>query len=202
MLFLKHGSSILRQSSNPVVHGRAKPALRGPNSTEPNLFIMEKPHAGLDDCLNMLLSCFRKRRSVLRVWNDADYMRAACDNCKRMRIKALSRNCSLPKEVPVHITLERQEWHFISFLAPPPVIPFPETNLTARKTQLSGGGAASLNRQATIKSVYTQCEEEVSYERHHYIKQGECRAADESRRQGPKKGVSISSRECGNEGYY
>ena len=26
--------------------------------------IMEKPHAGLDDCLNMLLSCFRKRMSV------------------------------------------------------------------------------------------------------------------------------------------
>ena len=26
--------------------------------------IMEKPHTGLDDCLNMLLSCFRKRLSV------------------------------------------------------------------------------------------------------------------------------------------
>ena len=24
---------------------------------------MEKPHTGLDDCLNMLLSCFRKRMS-------------------------------------------------------------------------------------------------------------------------------------------
>ena len=38
-----------------VVHGRAKPVLRGLNSTEPKL------HTGLDDCLNMLLSCFRKR---------------------------------------------------------------------------------------------------------------------------------------------
>ena len=26
--------------------------------------IMEKPHAGLGDCLNMLLSCFRKRMSA------------------------------------------------------------------------------------------------------------------------------------------
>ena len=26
--------------------------------------IMEKPHTELDDCLNMLLSCFRKRMSV------------------------------------------------------------------------------------------------------------------------------------------
>ena len=34
-LFLKHDSSIFRQSSN---HGRAKQVLRGPNSTEPDLF--------------------------------------------------------------------------------------------------------------------------------------------------------------------
>ena len=39
ILFLKHDSSIFRLSLNTyVVHGRAKPVLRGPNSTEPNLF--------------------------------------------------------------------------------------------------------------------------------------------------------------------
>ena len=27
--------------------------------------IMEKPHAGLDDCLRMLQSCFRKRMSAV-----------------------------------------------------------------------------------------------------------------------------------------
>ena len=37
------------------VHGRrSKPLLHGPNST---------PHTGLDDCLNMLLTCFRKSMS-------------------------------------------------------------------------------------------------------------------------------------------
>ena len=30
-----------------------------------NCSIMEKPHAGLDNCLNILLSCFRKRMSGL-----------------------------------------------------------------------------------------------------------------------------------------
>ena len=28
--------------------------------------VMEKPHTGLDDCLRILLSCFRKRKSVLK----------------------------------------------------------------------------------------------------------------------------------------
>ena len=46
-----------------VVPGRDKPVLCGPNST---CSIMEKPHAGLDDCLNMLLSCFRKRMSDIQ----------------------------------------------------------------------------------------------------------------------------------------
>ena len=46
-----------------VVHGRDKPVLCGPNSTGPNLFIMEKPHTGFDGCLRVLLSCFRKRMS-------------------------------------------------------------------------------------------------------------------------------------------
>ena len=46
-----------------VVQGRAKPVLSGPNSRKPNLFHHEKPHAGLDDFLNMLLSGFRKRMS-------------------------------------------------------------------------------------------------------------------------------------------
>ena len=37
ILFLKYDSSIFRQASYPV-HGRAKPVLHRPNSTEPNLF--------------------------------------------------------------------------------------------------------------------------------------------------------------------
>ena len=44
------------------VQGRTKQVLRGPNSTEPSLTcsIMDKPHTGPDDCLNMLLSCFKQ----------------------------------------------------------------------------------------------------------------------------------------------
>ena len=38
ILFIQHDSSIFRQYSKYVVHGRAKPVLYGPNSTEPNLF--------------------------------------------------------------------------------------------------------------------------------------------------------------------
>ena len=39
IIFVKHDSSIFRQSSNLyVVHGGAKPVLCGPNSTEPNMF--------------------------------------------------------------------------------------------------------------------------------------------------------------------
>ena len=30
--------------------------------------IMEKPHTGLDDCLNMLLACFTKKMSGTRPW--------------------------------------------------------------------------------------------------------------------------------------
>ena len=45
-----------------VVHVRAKPVLHEPNSTE-HCFIIEKAHAGLDDFVNFLLPCFRKRMS-------------------------------------------------------------------------------------------------------------------------------------------
>ena len=41
ILFLKHGSSMAFSDSHPtlcVVHGRDKPVLRGPNSTQLNLF--------------------------------------------------------------------------------------------------------------------------------------------------------------------
>ena len=38
ILFLKHDSGILSGPTLYVVHGRAKPVLRGPNNTEPNLF--------------------------------------------------------------------------------------------------------------------------------------------------------------------
>ena len=86
ILILKQESSIFRQSSNPVctvlvlipfhflwvilsmstvVHGSAMPVLHRPNSTESNL---KKPHAGLDDCLNMLLACFRYRISAIDVF--------------------------------------------------------------------------------------------------------------------------------------
>ena len=50
ILFLKQGSSILRQSSIPVCG-----ELFGSSDHE--------PHTGLDDCLRMLLPCFRKRMS-------------------------------------------------------------------------------------------------------------------------------------------
>ena len=46
-----------------MIHGRAKPVLHGPNSTEITSFIMEKSHTRLDECLNMLLSCFRQEMS-------------------------------------------------------------------------------------------------------------------------------------------
>ena len=35
----------------------------GQTATSLNGFIVEKPHTGLDACLNILLSCFRKRMS-------------------------------------------------------------------------------------------------------------------------------------------
>ena len=61
IIFVKHDSSIFRQSSNLyVIHGGAKPVLCGPKS--PTCSIM----SGLDDCLNMQLSCFRKRVSGWR----------------------------------------------------------------------------------------------------------------------------------------
>ena len=55
-----------------VDHGRAKPVLRGQNSTEPNLFHHRETTFRFDDCLNMLLSCFRKRMSGR--WLDALYV--------------------------------------------------------------------------------------------------------------------------------
>ena len=74
-LFLNHNSSIFRQSSNPVCGSwksqasslwAKQYALYGREWHAQSLtcFIMEKPHTGLDECLNVLQSCFRKRMSV------------------------------------------------------------------------------------------------------------------------------------------
>ena len=49
-----------------VVHGRAKLVLWAKTAQSLTCYFMEKPHTGLDDCLNMLLPCFRKRMSVLQ----------------------------------------------------------------------------------------------------------------------------------------
>jgi len=60
--FLKHDSSTFRHSSNPVC-GSWESQL-GQTAQILTRFIVEKPHAGLDACLNMLPSCFRKRMFV------------------------------------------------------------------------------------------------------------------------------------------
>ena len=54
-----------------VVHGRAKPVLCGPNSTDLACPIMEKPHSGLDDCLRMLQVCLRRKMSERRAEEEA-----------------------------------------------------------------------------------------------------------------------------------
>ena len=59
-LALKHESRILRHSSNPVC-GSWKSKASSPWAKQP---IMEKPHTVLDDCLRILLACFRKRMSA------------------------------------------------------------------------------------------------------------------------------------------
>ena len=65
ILFLKHYSSIFKQSSNPVTWFLEEPSQFPVGQTAQSLTcsIMEKPHTGLDHCLNMLLSCFRKGMS-------------------------------------------------------------------------------------------------------------------------------------------
>ena len=67
IIFLKNDSSILRQSSNLVCDSvMVEPSQFSVGKTAKSLtcFIMEKPHTGLDDCLNMLLASFRKRMSA------------------------------------------------------------------------------------------------------------------------------------------
>ena len=57
-----------RQSSNPVSGSRKSQAssLWAKTAQILTCSIMEKPHTWLDDCLNMLLSCFRKGMSDWR----------------------------------------------------------------------------------------------------------------------------------------
>ena len=67
ILFVKHDSGIFRQISNPVcMWFMEEPSQFSIGQTAQSLThsIMEKPHIMLDDCLNMLLSCFRKRMSA------------------------------------------------------------------------------------------------------------------------------------------
>ena len=63
ILFIKHDSSIFRQSSSPVDSFMEEPSqfLVGHTAKSLTCSIMEQPHTGLDDCLNILLSCFRKK---------------------------------------------------------------------------------------------------------------------------------------------
>ena len=65
VLFLKHDSSILRQSSNPVcgfsMMEQARLCAVWPTERELS-WLFHEPHTGLDDfCLRVLLSCFRER---------------------------------------------------------------------------------------------------------------------------------------------
>ena len=64
ILFLKPACSILRQSSNPVC-GSWKSQASSLCAKKQSLTwsIKKKPHTGLEDCLRMLFSWFRKRMS-------------------------------------------------------------------------------------------------------------------------------------------
>ena len=65
ILFLKHDSSILRWSSNPVRDFSMMEQVRlcAVWLTGALAWLSHEPHTWLHDCLNMLLSCFRKRMS-------------------------------------------------------------------------------------------------------------------------------------------
>ena len=63
-LALKHYSSIFIQSSNLVCFSWKSHAV-GKTAQSLTYSIMEKPPTRWDDCLNMLLSCFRKIMSAL-----------------------------------------------------------------------------------------------------------------------------------------
>ena len=76
-----------------VVHGRGKQDLRGPNSTQPNLFHHGQTTycTGLDDCLRMTQACFRKRMSAR--WMSAcdgtpylfQFVREAAEKCSSLK---------------------------------------------------------------------------------------------------------------------
>ena len=62
--FLRHACSILRQSSNPVCGSwMSQVSSRWAKQHRATCSDMEKPHAGLDDCLRMLQASFRKMMS-------------------------------------------------------------------------------------------------------------------------------------------
>ena len=64
--FSRHGCSIFKTILQPCMWFIEEPRQFSVGQTAQSLTcsIMENPHTGLDDCLNMLLSCFRKRLSV------------------------------------------------------------------------------------------------------------------------------------------
>ena len=62
VLFLKHASSIFRQSSNPVCGFSRMEQVRL-CAVWPMAWLFHDPHTGLDDCLRMLQACFIKRMS-------------------------------------------------------------------------------------------------------------------------------------------
>ena len=67
ILFLKPDSSIFRQSSYPEFGSWKSQASSSCTVQSLTCSIIEKQHTGLDDCLNVLLACFRKRMSVSNV---------------------------------------------------------------------------------------------------------------------------------------
>ena len=65
ILFLKHDSSTLIRSSDPVC-GSWKSQVSSPWAKQHSTYPVPtwRNHTGLDDCLRVLLSCFRKRMSA------------------------------------------------------------------------------------------------------------------------------------------
>ena len=61
ILFLKHDGSIFRQASNPACGFSTMKRVRI-CAVWPN-WLSHEPHTGLEECLNVLLSCFRKDMS-------------------------------------------------------------------------------------------------------------------------------------------
>ena len=113
ILFLKHDSSIFKQSSNPVC-GSRKSQASSPwaklHRAQPVHSIMENPLTGLDDCQNILLACFRKRMSVDQTFRPqkakiprllfrSDFLQSSTTSTRALFLKSLSAARSEAKRI-------------------------------------------------------------------------------------------------------